>query len=234
MSAKTIAALQQLDPQNENHWTSDGLPRLETVRLLAGDSALTREAVTSALPGFTRTSAVASKPPAQAAMQPTGEQGTGDPVTAAPAAAQPGAEQGSSNVSADTAAGSGGDNGLDDIEAQPVASGLEVQVEAAQQRFEDASTKKAQADKEHQQATAELDAARVAADRARPPSAFPDQLRAYHARQLALLQERGEQKRRLKEAGINLKDLIPSRAPIDAAFARKNTRGTQRPMHPKK
>lgn len=51
-------ALLQLDPSNANHWTQDGMPRLETVRILLGDPTITREQVTSAAPLFTRTNLV--------------------------------------------------------------------------------------------------------------------------------------------------------------------------------
>lgn len=62
MSEKLLAALQQLDPANDNHWTADGMPRLDTVRFLAGDQTLTREAVTAAAPGLNRASHVVSAP----------------------------------------------------------------------------------------------------------------------------------------------------------------------------
>jgi len=48
------AALLQLSVENDNHWTTDGLPRIETLKFLTGDQSLTREAVSAALPGFNR------------------------------------------------------------------------------------------------------------------------------------------------------------------------------------
>lgn len=47
-------ALAKLDPANENHWTSDGLPRIEAVRLLAADQSITRDMITAESPGFKR------------------------------------------------------------------------------------------------------------------------------------------------------------------------------------
>lgn len=53
-----LEAVRGLDPQNDEHWTADGLPRLDAVEnLLGGD--VSRKAVTNAAPDFTRT--VASK-----------------------------------------------------------------------------------------------------------------------------------------------------------------------------
>ncbi len=46
-------ALKQLDPTNDNHWTIEGLPRIETVRFLTATS-VTREQIEAASPGFTR------------------------------------------------------------------------------------------------------------------------------------------------------------------------------------
>jgi hypothetical protein len=54
---KLAAALQKLDPENDNHWTADGQPRLETLRMLSGDTSLTREAVVTAAPTFNRDAA---------------------------------------------------------------------------------------------------------------------------------------------------------------------------------
>lgn len=47
-------ALKSLDPQNAEHWTAEGLPRVETVQLLTGDADHTRAAITSFAPMFTQ------------------------------------------------------------------------------------------------------------------------------------------------------------------------------------
>lgn len=51
---KIRAALQQLDPANDAHWTDDGLPRTGTVQKLASDAAITRKDIQEAQPGFQR------------------------------------------------------------------------------------------------------------------------------------------------------------------------------------
>lgn len=55
--SKILEALGKLDPANENHWTADGLPRIETVRMLAGDQGITREQITAEAPDFSRETA---------------------------------------------------------------------------------------------------------------------------------------------------------------------------------
>lgn len=55
--SKITEALEKLDPSNDNHWTNDGLPRIETIRMLAGDQSITREAITAEAPNFSRQTA---------------------------------------------------------------------------------------------------------------------------------------------------------------------------------
>lgn len=47
-------ALLSLDISNDNHWTQDGLPRLETLRMLVSNSSLSRDDVSSQFPSFSR------------------------------------------------------------------------------------------------------------------------------------------------------------------------------------
>jgi type IV secretory pathway VirB10-like protein len=54
MNDKIIKALRELDVNNDNHWTDAGLPRVETVRMLAGNGSLSRDDVTAVAPEFTR------------------------------------------------------------------------------------------------------------------------------------------------------------------------------------
>lgn len=55
-------ALGKLDSTNDNHWTQDGLPRLETLKMLTGDQTLTREIVSSQYPDFKRVTVVIQAP----------------------------------------------------------------------------------------------------------------------------------------------------------------------------
>lgn len=52
-----IEALQKLDPNNDNHWTADGLPRIDTIKFMASNQSITREDITAAAPNFKRTNA---------------------------------------------------------------------------------------------------------------------------------------------------------------------------------
>lgn len=54
MNDRLITALKQLDPANPNHWTVEGLPRLETVCILVGDQSVTRAKIVEVAPAFTR------------------------------------------------------------------------------------------------------------------------------------------------------------------------------------
>jgi len=60
--SKITDALAKLDPKNDNHWTSDGLPRIDTVKMLAGDPTLTRESITAEAPNFSRQTSGAAAP----------------------------------------------------------------------------------------------------------------------------------------------------------------------------
>lgn len=63
MSQQILDALAKLDPANEAQWNVDGTPKLEAVRWLGGDQAITRGQIISASPDFNRSNAVAKAPP---------------------------------------------------------------------------------------------------------------------------------------------------------------------------
>jgi hypothetical protein len=53
MSDKIREALAKLDIDNDNHWTTEGVPRLDVMKDLVGD-AVSRSDITSAAKGFSR------------------------------------------------------------------------------------------------------------------------------------------------------------------------------------
>lgn len=57
MAPLITQALSQLDPADNAHWTADGMPRMDVVEKLVGDSSITRKNVTDAAPDFTRDTA---------------------------------------------------------------------------------------------------------------------------------------------------------------------------------
>lgn len=61
MNETLIKALETLDSSNDNHWTTEGLPKLEALRFAYG-SAVSREEVEAAAPGYTRTNRVVTVP----------------------------------------------------------------------------------------------------------------------------------------------------------------------------
>lgn len=96
MSDKIKEALQKLDAGNDNHWTQDGSPRLETVKFNNGGEAVSREEIEDAFPGFNKSTAagywLTYQAPGSGAQQGTEgtapEQGSGDPAATPPAAPQ--------------------------------------------------------------------------------------------------------------------------------------------------
>ena len=71
MSINSILdALDKLDPANDNHWTADGLPKVETVRLFAGSQSIGREEITAANPSFNRAIAAQNKQVGEQAGEP--------------------------------------------------------------------------------------------------------------------------------------------------------------------
>lgn len=57
-----IEALLELDPDNPNHWTSDGLPKVDALRFATANPSLTRDDITTAAPMFTRDNRVLEGP----------------------------------------------------------------------------------------------------------------------------------------------------------------------------
>ena len=51
---KILEALAKLDVANDNHWTGDGLPRIDTVKMLVGNPGLGRDDITKVAPDFSR------------------------------------------------------------------------------------------------------------------------------------------------------------------------------------
>lgn len=213
--SKILEALGQLDPSNDNHWTSDGLPRIDSVKFLSGEPGLTRDDISKAAPGFSRQNPL-PKTDAQAA----GEQASGTPtepaLPAAPAAPVPG-------VQLEQAQG-GEENGQVQQEEEARlaprelsgAPSLEEQLAVAQEFLADVERAKVSIIRTHAKATAEVDRLINACEKAGPQETTGDSIRHYLESQQRHLQRRAEQLERLR--GIDLKELIPSKAPIDAAL----------------
>jgi hypothetical protein len=209
------AALQSLDPQNDNHWTAEGAPRLDTVKFLTGES-FTREAVNAAAPGFSRATATQPAGPSQA---PEGMGGTGEPANAAPVAVQaPSQGDGNGTQGGDSVVG---DDDADE-EGAPVAEDEQTpegRLAASERVLDAARARKAQADRDFTAAREAHDRAVQEVEQSRKSAPVGSAVAEYHASQRRLLAERASRIEALK--GIDLKSILPTKAPIDAAFARR-------------
>lgn len=234
MTNKIVEALLKLDVKNDNHWTADGLPRLDTVKMLASDQTLTRDSVAAAAPGFSRTTATGYTAPSaeQQAPQAQGQGGSGEQQSAAPAAPQT-APQASQATESDQRA--------DDLDAgqaeQPkmeVSAGvatddiaaLEVALAEQEELVSKIRAHKVEVDKAFEEARAKEDELRVKLEEARPQRSTGNDIQDYLAAQRKNLEARAARQQMIRESGINLKELASNlKAPIDAARARRNTRG---------
>jgi molecular chaperone GrpE (heat shock protein) len=234
-----LTALKALDVGNDNHWTADGLPRLDTVKMLATDQTLTREAVAAAAPGFTRSNAVDYTP----------TEGGGDSTAENPAAppAQPEstADQGAGTGEGDPASqqAANADPASTSTQAQPGQVGggegsAASEIEALEEEL-------AETNEEVERIRAFLDEGnrrlKVAQERADKLQAHLDKLtpnvdshagaiQAYLASQRKQGELRAARMSAIQESGVNLKELARSlKAPIDAAMGRRTERGGQRP-----
>lgn len=226
-----IAALQKLDPSNDNHWTGDGLPRLDTVKLNAGDQSLTREDVTKAWPEFSRSNVT---PAPQAPVQATPNSAA--PVT--PAATPSATDAAQAALAKAQVAVTGLFQPQSFTEA--LAASLDSEVDLDEDDFEGRIAQGrlkveqigriiSEAKKALDAANAELDDVINAKHAANPQDSGTMN---YLAAQQRRFQERADQQIKFKESGITLKMLeaiVPKKAPIDRAMARNTTRGTQRP-----
>lgn len=228
-------ALAKLDVTNGNHWTADGQPRLDTVKMFAGNPAVNREHIEGEAPGFTRATAVGY----------TGWRGAANaaaatpiPATEPPAPVQP--------ETVDTgAAAQGGEDTFSDAEQteQPeVADGSddaedEVQTLEAQlaEAIEDAQKKREALDyltKLVADATKLEDELRDKLEKTSPKANPMTTLQAYVAKQHELSMARAQQRQAIVGTGVNIRELakvMGKGSPLDQAMARKTGRGGQRP-----
>lgn len=209
------AALAKLDINNDNHWTEDGAPRVDTVRFVASNQSLTRDQITQAAPGFTRATALQPQP----VLNPDGpvEDDKDDSaapvlpvVTAPPAASAPTASE----------------------EQEPPVDALQrakEDLQHAKANLEQARVLRDKVIAEFDALTAKVDKLQLAYEELEPKLKHDDAVQGYLASQRELLEQRAQKALFWRESGIDLKTLLPSKAPIDMAMARRNLRGGQRP-----
>lgn len=220
MAQNLVDSLKKLDVKNDNHWTADGLPRLDTVKMLAADQTVTRDQVAAAAPGFSRDSAatwapVATQEPVQGVTPAEKEIA---PVTAvAPATQETPAPVKDEEVKVEA-----GDKDIDLLKTAFLEQTKKV--ESLRQAKEKLNSEFEAERQKEDDMRAELEAKNPNVDNT------PNAIQGYLAAQNKLLQERAAKKQILKESGIDFKELQSGlRAPIDSVMSRKNSRGTKRP-----
>lgn len=239
MSEKILAALRQLDPANDNHWTAEGQPRIDTVKLLAGDQTITRDAITQALPGFVRARA-AEMLPAGGASTAQAPAAPAQAPTPTPTPSAPGSEAASAAQSATQEPGDGNGSEQEGTDRPVADSGARAAQEAAesigdpkarlaalQEHHADAVEYHARATRILQEAQAALDREIEAQSATGNGSALPDALSGYFARQQELREQRAARIEAMR--GVKLSEILPTKAKIDEAFARRTGRGNKRP-----
>jgi hypothetical protein len=245
-----ITALKALDVSNDNHWTADGLPRLDTVKMMASDQSLTREAVSEAAPGFTRSTAAdfvaVDVTAGEQSSSPEGAGGASGGEAATPPV-QPGSGEGQGEGSGDGAASSqpaaNADPASPSAEAQPgevgggegraadEVSSLEAELAEAEEKVERIRAFLDEGQRRLKEAQGERDAIQNKLDTLYPQrDSHADAVQAYLASQRRQGELRAARMSAIQESGLNLKELSRSlKAPIDSAMSRRTERGGQRP-----
>lgn len=205
---KIRAALAQLDPKDDKHWTSDGAPRMDAVERLVGAN-VSRGDVRSAAPRFSRENPVLEDAPVSDPA-PVEED---DPVLAEGPVEEDELEPAE-------------DHRLDEPMDELEKALLEAQAEH-DEAVRAAAAAKARVD----QARSKVDEVIATREAGVSPNANMESIQQYLQRQKELREARGMARRVLAEGGISEEILrqLTGHAPIDQAMARKRARGTERP-----
>lgn len=230
--SKITDALAKLDPANDNHWTSDGLPRIDTVRMLAADQTLSRELITAEAPNFSRTS-VAKAPETPPVVVPPVAVPPVPPMTPAEVAASVSAALTSvqEGAGATTDSDSATMDSIDTPHVEQVGENAalseadyDLLIEQAQKNLQDTINIRNAAQADVNIAQNELDDIINEKHAAAPGTSTAMAIQGYLASQQESLTERGRRARVLQESGVTLRDiqaLIPQASPLDQALASK-------------
>lgn len=212
-----IEALKKLEPADDNHWTAEGLSRLDTVRMIAEDPAITRDAVEAAAPAFTRANAADYDFAAAAATQAsdTGKGNTNpNPFKPADVTAQ------NEAVNATVETQTGTETASETVEGEEVVD-LEAALAAAERYTAEVKADLFAMEQEFKEAQAAEDAIRVKLHKAGATQNNEAIIRDYLDRQLEEYAAKQKVADELAAAGINLKALqaAANLSPLDAALA---------------
>jgi hypothetical protein len=215
MSLPLIEALAKLDPKNDNHWTVDGEPRLDTVKFFAGTPTLMREDLNK-VSVYTRKEALAGTAPVPA--------GTPAAAEAPPAAvAEGGAAAGAAPLVLPVAASAA------PAAAEPPAAPVpekpfnleesKAELEEIEKDLTEIRVHLAKVQSEKDKREEKASALRALISKHSPGDTNSNAIREYlESRKRALLVRAGQLQRVQnveQELGVKLKDLVPQKAPID-------------------
>lgn len=217
-------ALSKLDASDDAHWTNDGAPRLDVLKKFLGVAA-TRDEVNKAAPGFNRDAASGA---AQAATTPATAATAETPATDV-ASEEGTAEADETQPKANVPAVTNPDQ-TDPPKVDERAVLME-QLTEAKADLERAIKAHSDAAREVQNQTVIVDQLTDKLLKVAPPNTFAESINGYLARQQEEREARGARVQAVRASGVDLKALVASvsRSPIDAAMARANKRGLNRP-----
>jgi len=230
-NAAIVKALQQLDPKNDDHWTNDGLPRLDAIK---GVSGLKREDVTAAAPHFTKDNPVFEAPKADG-----GESTSGQGDDAAPTPQGDQAQGDDEQGSGDDEQGDQDEQGSADDEDDELAE-LPADIDEAEAAVLEAKAKLAEAQEQADAAKKVVDQVQAEHDRLveirdsqkRPHQDMEDRM-AFIKRQAQMRAERAGASAEILK-GLDVNKLDP-RSALDRSMARKTGFGHRpRPQLPLK
>lgn len=209
MKMAILDALLALDVGNDEHWTADGLPRMDAVEALTGEKGITRQQVTAAKPGFSRAIAITAQEEGEGELE---QESGGEPATDAPEEAEQ--EQ------------------VEDA-GQPEAAAAKKALTKAQAELEKLRKVSLEAEAKFAAKSKEVDrllAENEKIDAETGANSTSAAIRGYLNQQQKNLQERARRIRAIQESGVDLTNLTRGlKAPIDSAMKRDTGRGRKRP-----
>lgn len=217
-----LNALAKLDPNNDNHWTDDGLPRMDTVKMLTGNPGLTRDAVTVAAPGFDREQARAAAPVAADSGTPGAWVAVAPPAPPVAPAVAPAVQE-----SAPPAPPAPPESDLPQLQPTPLAeevqSNEDLESKMAELKLQLSDRIDFLAKTKEEIAEIENEMARLQGQLSGNGSTSNgNDLTGYFAQQKKTLEERAARKAAIAGSGVNLKELLSGlRSPLDASKDRR-------------
>ena len=214
--SKITEALAKMDTANDNHWTSDGLPRIDTIRMFAADPTLSREIITAEAPNFSRSNPVLPGAEPAAPFVPPAE--TAPAVVPATTTEAPVTE----TTVTETTETKVETNGEEDIVKVLTPADYDVLIEQAQVKLQTAIDARNNAQSAVDAAQNEMDDLINEKHDAGPSDTNALTIQGYLLSQQKDLTERGRRSKVLQESGVTLRDiqaLIPQASPLDQAIA---------------